>query len=255
MVTVGGAILIAIAAAMVVKPHYFPAVKEAYFKPDFDNLRQVPAGIVAVRPTHTAHSIGDPIRNMIEGGSLMRAVGRDMTLRNLIAEAYDCNPGRVALPADAPKGGFDFLVTVPTKTREHLQSAIRDKLGYVAHRETRDTDVLKLKVENTNLPGLTVSPDGEEESIQYKNGKLYFKHKTLKLLLEGLENGLALPVLDETGLIGRYNFSIIWSEAAQQKMQTGAFDLDGVKKVLKELGLELEPDTVSMDMFVVEKVR
>ena len=244
-----------IAAAIVVKLHYLPTVKDAYFKPDFDNLRQVPARIVAVRPTHTAHSIGDPIRNLEEGGSLLRAVGRDVTFRNLIAEAYDCSPGRVVLPSDAPKGGFDFLVTVPTDTREHLQSAIRTKLGYLAHHETRDADMLKLEVADPSLPGLTISPDGENETIQYNNGKLNFQHKNLKLFVAGLENGLALPVLDETGLTGRYNFSIAWSEAAQQKMQNGAFDLDGVKRVLKSLGLRLEPGTTSLDVVVVEKAK
>jgi len=38
-------------------------------------------------------------------------------------------------------------------------------------------------------------------------------------------------------------------------MQTGAFGLDGVKQVLKGLGLGLEPDALSMDMVVVEKTR
>jgi uncharacterized protein (TIGR03435 family) len=253
-VTVGGAILMLAAAAMVVIMHA-PTVKDAYFKPDFYNLRQVPAGIVALRPTHAKGSIGDPIRNLEENDTLLRAVGRDVTFRNLIAEAYDCKPGRVVLPADAPKGGFDFLVTTPTETRAHLQKAIRKQLGYVARQETRATDVLKLQVDNPGLPGLTVSPDGEDETIQYNAGKLYFKHKNLKLLLGGLEDGLALPVLDETGLTGRYNFSIVWNQTIQEHMQNGAFDLDGVKKVLKELGLKLEPDTVSMEVFVVQKAR
>jgi len=252
-VAVGGAILMAIAAAMVVKLQYFPVIKDAYFKPDFDNLRQVPAGIVAVRPTHATRSVGDPIRNLEEGDFLVRAVGCGVTLRDLIAEAYDCKPGRVVLPGDAPKTRFDFLVTTATEPREHLQSAIRKNLGYVVRRETREMDALKLQVADPNLPGLTVSPDGDDETIQYRNGKLYFKHKNLKLLLAGLENGLALPVLDETGLTGRYNFSIVWNETIQEHMQNGAFDLDGVKKVLKELGLRLEPGTTNLDMVVVEK--
>jgi uncharacterized protein (TIGR03435 family) len=255
MVAAGGAIAMVAAAAMIVKLHYFPAVRDAYFKPDFDNLRKVPAGIVAVRPTHATRSIGDPIRNIEDGDSLVRAVGYGVTLRNLIAEAYDYKPGRVVLPANAPKTRFDFLVTTTTEPREHLQSAIRKDLGYLVRRETRETDVLKLQVDDPNLPGLTVSPEGEDETIQYKDGRLYFRHKNLKLLLAGLEDGLALPVLDGTGLTGRYNFSIVWNETIQEHMQNGAFDLDGVRKVLKELGLRLEPGTASLDMVVVEKAR
>ena len=253
-VTVGGALLMAVAAAAVVKLNYFPTVKEAYFKPDFDNLRTVPAGIVAVRPTHTTHSTGDPIRNMIEHDSLVRAVGRDVTLRDLMAEAYDCKPGLVVLPADAPQGHFDFLVTVGANPLEHLQSAVRRKLGYAAHHETRETDVLKLTMDS-NWPSLATSPDSEGEHIEYKNGKLIFTHKSLKLLLDGLEDGLALPVLDETGLTGRYDFSLPWSDAIYKKMQDGAFDLEGVQKVLRSLGLRLEPGTARVDLLIVEKTR
>lgn len=254
LVTVGGAITVAAATTAVVMLHT-PTVKDAYFKPDFDNLKKVPTGIATVRTSHTKGSIGDPIRNLEENDTLLRAVGRGVTFRDLIAEAYDCKPGRVVLPADAPKGCFDFLVTTPTDIRGHLQKAIRKQLGYVARNETREVDVLKLKVTDANSPGLAVSPDGEDETIQYNTGRLYFKHKDLKLLLGGLEQGLSKPVLDETGLTGRYNYSVVWSGTAQEKMQNGGFDLDGVQKVLKELGLRLESDTASLEMVVVEKTR
>ena len=250
----GIAILAAVAAAIIIKQQS-PTVKDSYFKPDFDNLRRVPSGIVAVRPTYSTESIGDPVRNMFEQGSLTRAVGRNVTLRDAIAEAYGCEPGSVVLPPDAPKSGFDFLVTVPTEVQKHLQSAIGKKLGYVARQKSRDMEVLKLKIKDASLPGLTASPEGEGESINTRDGKLYFTHKTLKLLMDGLQDGLAQPVLDETGLTGRYNFSVTWSGAAQEKMRGGGFDLDRVQKVLDSLGLELEPATEQMNVFVVEKTR
>jgi len=251
-IVAGISIFAAVAVVIIVKQQS-SAVKDSYFKPDFDNLRYVPSGIVAVRPTHSMQSIGDPVRNMFDQGSLTRAVGCNVTLRDLIAEAYGCEPGSVVLPPDASKSGFDFLVTVPADVQQHLQSAIGKKLGYMARQESRDTEVLKLKVKDASLPGLTASPEGESESIQYKDGKLYFTHKTLKLLMDALQDGLAQPVLDETGLTGRYNFSVAWSGAAQEKIRGGGFDLDGVQKVLNGLGLELEPATEQMNVFVVEK--
>ena len=253
-IVAGITILAAVAVAIIIKQQ-FPTVKDSYFKPDFDNLRHVPSGIVAVRPTQSKESIGDPIRNVFEKDSLTRAVGRNVTLRDLIAEAYGCEPGTVVLPPDAPKSGFDFLVTTPREVQKNLQSAIGKKPGYVARRESRDMEVLNLKVKDANLPGLTASPEGESESIQYKDGKLYFTHKTLKLVMAGLQDGFAQPVLDETGLTGRYNFSVAWSGAAQEKMRGGGFDLDRVQKVLNGLGLALEPATEPMNVFVVGKTR
>ena len=65
----------------------------------------------------------------------------------------------------------------------------------------------------------------------------------------------AASVLDETGLTGRYNFSVAWSGAAQEKMRGGEFDLNRVQKVLNGRGLELEPATEPMNVFVVGKTR
>ena len=113
--------------------------------------------------------------------------------------------------------------------------------------------MLVLKVENANLPGLTVSSDDEKGNAIYKDGKLHFKHQQLSVILAGLSEGLKQPVLDQTGLTNFYDFSVVWSADIQQRMRDGSFEVDGVKKVLAGWGLPLEPDTELMEMVVVEK--
>lgn len=252
LLAAGGAILV-VAAAFVVKSHYFPAVNEAYFTPDSDLLRRVPAGLAVVRPSHSGRSANDSIERVTDDGVLKRAVGYGVTFRELLAEAYDCAPGRVVLPTNPPNGRFDFLVTTAITPREHLKTAIKKELGFTARTENRTMDILKLELADPSHPGLTISPDGEHERLEYKNGKLYFTHKSIGVLLKGLEIGLAQPVVDDTGLSGRYDFSVAWNRSIQDKMHEGAFQREGVQKVLRGLGLRLEPDTETMDMVVVEK--
>jgi hypothetical protein len=115
-------------------------------------------------------------------------------LQDVIGEAWDCNPSRVVLPPEGPQSGFDFLVTKAPDVRKQLQTAIRKQLGYLAHQETRDTEVWVLKVENSASPGLTVSPDNERGSASVRNGKLYLTHFRLSILLGGLSQGLNRPV-------------------------------------------------------------
>ena len=231
-------------------------VKDSLFDADAANLRQLPPDLVVVRPTHFGQ-LSSKIRHLHDdnGESITRTLGCDVSLRDAMAEAYDCNPSRVVLPPDAPTGGFDFLVTTTEGTREHLQAAIREKLGFIAQRKTRDTDVLVMKVADANLPGLTASADDEKARVFYKDGKLYFQHQQLTVLLNGLSQGLQLPVLDQTCLTNYYDFSVGWNSTTAETMQKGAFDLDGVKKVLGRWGLRLESDTEAMDMFVVEEAR
>jgi uncharacterized protein (TIGR03435 family) len=252
-VITGIVLAVTIALAMVVRAEFFSNVKEAYFTPDSDQLRAVPSGIVMVRPTHFASAPGK-IRHVHNGDSLARTVGRNATLRDMLAEAYNCDPGRVVLPADAPKGHFDFLVTTP-ETRKHLRTAIQKETGYAGRHETREADVFVLTVADPRLPGFTVSADDEESDINYKDGKLTFKHQPLKTILKGLEDGLALPVQDETGLTNYYDFSVVWSKDIQQRMQAGTFSADGVKRVLADWGLRLEPGTTTLDMVIVEKAK
>lgn len=252
LVIIGGAVLVA--AAMIVKQHFSPAVKEAYFEPDTDKLRLVPSGIVAVRPTRFPLSYGKVRHYHGADDSLARTVGRNASLRQIMAEAYDCNETRVVLPADAPPDRFDFLVTVP-QTRKHLRAAIQKNLGYAAHRETRDVDVLKLTVDDPALPGFTNSPDGEGAGVSYKAGRLYFQHQPLTVLLQGLQDGLASPVLDATGRTNCYDFSIVWNEAIHKKMEKGGFDLGRVQKFFHAFGLGLEPDTTNMEVYVVARAR
>lgn len=254
IVAAGGAILV-VAAALVVKLHYFPAVNEAYFAPDADQLRRVPAGLAVVRPTTAGISGRDAIDTVTDDGALKRAVGRDVTFRELIAQAYDCSPGNVILPAEAPEGRFDFVVTTATAPREHLRAAIRQALGFTARTQSREADVLKLEVADTRLPGLTPSPEGEPERIDYNNGRLYFSHKSVHAIVKGLEEGLAQPVLDDTGLSGRYDYSIVWNQSIDNRMHEGTFQREGVDRVLRDLGLRLEAETATGDTVIVERAK
>lgn len=247
-------IVILAGAAIVVK--HSLRVKDAYFDAETDGLRQVPADLIVVRPTRFPNSLSKVCEIYDgKGGAVTRAVGRNVRLQDVIGEAWDCNPARVVLPPEAPKGGFDFLVTKTADARAQLQTAVRRNLGYSAHAETRDTEVWILKVENSALPGLIFSPDSEPAGASVTDGKLYLKHQRLSVILNGLSQGLNRPVVDKTGLDKFYNFSVPWNPEVQKRMQGGGFSLDGVKKVLSGFGIALQPGTDSLEMYVVEKAR
>src|SRR5215469_16650205 len=163
-ITVGIAILAAGVVAMMTGHH---AVKDVYFEPDTDKLRQVPANLLVIQPTRFPHSHGK-VRHYHENDRLARTVGRNVSFQSMMAEAYDCDFAQVILPPGTPQGNFDFLVTRSGHVREQLQAAIQKQFGYTAEHETRDMDALILKVSNPSLPGLTVSGSEENNDINYK---------------------------------------------------------------------------------------
>lgn len=249
---------LALAAAVAVKMIFFPSISDKFFQTNAARLRLVPPGLVVVRPTHFADSAKRPSpQNQVGSATVKGArwmVGINMTFQNLIATAYSHNPGRITLPSDPPKGNFDFLVTVPKDPQTRLQLAIRKKLGYTAQVETIDTPVLALKVEDPNSSGLKVST-AKSDNLAEKNGRLYFTHQRLTTITDGLEGILKMPVVDKTGLTNYYDFSLIWDAQTMKQIQNGTLDQATGQKILADWGLALEPDTASIEMLVVKKVK
>jgi len=245
------AAFIVIAAAVAVKMIWFPSVKDEWFATSSQRLGKVPAGKVIVRPTH----FPGPKSNLLafarhDGNQWMS--GRNVTFSQLMASAYDYDPGRVSLPEGAPKSNFDFLFT-GSGSREPLQAAVRKKTGYIARVEERETDVLALKVVDPSAPGIKVSGPDEKPGMAPKNGRLYLTHMPLDMVAEHMGELLKMPIVNKTGLNDFYNFSLVWDSKTQREIQGGNLDPETGKKILQEWGLGLEPDRASIEMLVVKK--
>lgn len=250
-----GAVAVILAAAVAVKWFFFPSTKDAYFTMNDRSLRQVPAGMVVVRPTHFPKSSRSGIMSdtiQVSGKPVWRMMGRNVSFRQLIAMAYGRSEGRVVLPASAPGGNFDFLVTVRSDQQPRLQAAIRKKLGYIAKTENRDTDVLALKIKNGALPGLVASDDGAKPNANFKKGKLFFTHMRPGMLAGGLEQALKMPVVDKTDLTNFFDFSTDWNPQMQRQLQNETTARAAVEKILNGWGLGLEPDSESVEMLIVK---
>ena len=64
------------------------------------------------------------------------------------------NEKLMVLPPDAASKRYDVLMTVPNGSAAVLAQAIKDQLGYVAHYEEVETNVLLLTMRQPGAPGL-----------------------------------------------------------------------------------------------------
>ena len=251
-----GVVILALVAAAAVKLLFFPSIKEAYFAMDERSLRQAPAGLILVRPTHFAYLRQKGVLRAVapkSHGDAQWAMGRNVPLRDVIAVAYDRNWSRVVLPADVPEIRYDFLFTAPAKRLPRFQEIVRRQLGYVAEIQTNNTDVLALKIANPALPGLKLSNDNEKRSVHYRDEKLHFTHMPIIVIINGFGRSLELPVVDKTGLTNAYDFSFVWNDEAIRLMQDEKTARGVLSKIVGGLGLKLEPDTAPQAMLVVKK--
>ena len=182
-------------------------------------------------------------------------IGRHV--RDIALLAYRTRPGRLLFAGTEPTEQYDFISNLPQASGAALQAELKRKLGFVGHRETRDMDVLALKVRSTNAPGLKPPTNGNSYDVQ-GNGQIHCDNAPLSSdseyfhdLTSLLEIFLRTPVIDQTGLTQNFHIDLKWNERGEADPNH-----DALKQVLlDQLGLELAPSREPVEMLVVEKVK
>ncbi|MFZ0827700.1 MAG: TIGR03435 family protein [Verrucomicrobiia bacterium] len=178
-------------------------------------------------------------------------VGIGQPVVNIVWAAYDWPQARTIFAMPEPTDRYDFITTLAQGSREALRQELKNKLGLVGHHETRDMDVLLLKVRNANAPGLHPPTQGGYSYLNHNhhNVEIKWANETISKLGEFLESGAKMPIIDQTGLTGRYSVDIKWAEPDGGDSEHRALQ----SVLLDQLGLELVPDREPVDMLVVEK--
>ena len=181
-----------------------------------------------------------------------KMIGMGQSISNLLAIAYDTSKYRVVFSTKLPDGHYDFIANLPAGNKPAMQTEIKKQFHLIGARtEMRDTDVLLLTVRHQGAPGL--KPNANKSSDSNNNGAGYYQGANVPLskLAGFLEYYFETPVLDRTGLGGRFDINIKWTERDWEHRNP-----DALKQVLlDELGLELVPGRESIEMLVVERAK
>ena len=185
----------------------------------------------------------------------LKWIGLGVPIRTIAWVAYDCRPGRVVFDTPTPGARYDFITSLPQGSLEALQQELRKALGFVGRRESRDTDVLLLKVRDANAPGLRPATLGGTQNWN-QLGRYYCDdvplsstNRALQGLAQFLEQAFGKPVIDQTGLTQHFNIDLRWD--ARHPRQREAIQ----EAMLNRLGLELAPGREAVELLVVEKAR
>ncbi len=172
----------------------------------------------------------------------------NLDIRELLKFAYGMQAGsaRVLFPEDLPRGHFDFLFTMPSDAHEVLRNELKTRFGLTAHRENREMDVLSLRL--TDLKSWKRNISQKKDYTPQLPGEV--TDSTIDDLIPFLESKMGKPVVNQTGLAGRYNTDLKWNTAS------GEAEKENIKQALfDQLGLELVPTNMSIEMLVVEKAK
>ncbi len=182
------------------------------------------------------------------------------TLSELIAWAYGDDPTRVILPSDAPTGYFDYLNTLPSQQNDALREEIQKQFGLVAKREMRPTDVLLLTARDPFQLASFRTKGGRFACYGTGRGDIQmrcFTNAPLSLFAEqDVEGYFEKPCILGTDANTKYDFEFQWTEP---KGLSGEARKEALRPVIEEhihqLGLELVPTNMPLEMLVVEKAQ
>jgi uncharacterized protein (TIGR03435 family) len=244
------------------------AAQTTAVRPAFDAFE-----VATIRPTPPDWAGGRYIRMQ----SAHQFVARNHSVKTLLAAAYNLSPQAISgVPDWSDAEHYDILAETPGDTRPTLDQqmamlrnllALRFKL--VFHRERKEMPIYALTVSRggLKLKASVVSPDATPEGppalafvISPQGVTLPARSATVGEFASVLQRAaLSRPVIDQTGISGRYDFDL---DFLPDETQFGGLGLkpnpetpkpDLFAALQQQLGLKLEATRGPVEVLIVDK--
>jgi len=204
------------------------------------------------------------------------------TLLDLIIVAYEVEVFQVSSPVPLDRQNFDLTAKVPegaTKEqfRAMLQNFLAERFHLKLHIQSREFPAYELVVAKTgpklNVPAAKLpagdgwpelGPDrpGIAARSSYSGGfmliRLKAQQEPLSALARMLRMGQDLPIVDKTGLTGKYDFSLEYTmglpAATPDGIAESSIAPDLSSALQKQLALQLIRKKVPFDVLIIDSV-
>jgi uncharacterized protein (TIGR03435 family) len=208
----------------------------------------------------------------------------NVPLKSALVQAYDVRAYQITAPSLFDTERYDFAVTVPEGASKEQVGAmwrnlLKERFGMAVHLESREFPVDELVVARGGHKLQESTQTGPAEpQPKFENGRLASAgmYTTMRAgpngamaelmavgqgiagLVRQLSNQLGHPVVDRTGLTGKYDFNVEFAPVPYPGMPAALFTpgdptLDLGAAVQQQLGLRLEKGKAPLDVIVVDK--
>lgn len=219
-------------------------------KPVFD--------VVTIKPS-SPNSQGN---KMIAGVNGRHVLMVNTTLNDIVAFAYSLDPKQIiGGPAwsDGPPydvdGVPDVVGQASTKQlRTMYQALLATRFQLAVRHEKKELSVFAITLAK-NGPKLTksASPETDPAPVYWEHGGLKVTNETMAEIADVMKYVVEKPVVDQTGLAGRFDFRLKWTPddapSSDPNAPPGFFTA-----IQEQLGLKLEAVKAPVDVLVIDKV-
>lgn len=161
------------------------------------------------------------------------------------------------------EGKADAAATTK-ELRAMLQTLLVDRFKLRLHREAREMPVYALVIGNSGIKlqssmeacGVRNGSELEQEGcFGVAPGEFFAKYARMDSIAATLSNMVDRPVLDQTGLAGRYDFRMKFDPSSVQGyggQDRKGIDAPSIFVAIQDLGLKLEPRRAAVDILVID---
>jgi len=190
------------------------------------------------------------------------------SLTDCLSRAYGINSRQIVGPDWLSENRFDIIATAPAGTTDDqlmpmLKTLLADRFGMAAHRETRDLTEYALTVAK-NGPKLKQSDGAGNANTSIlpqrgiRNG-WSLKNATMAQFVDFLtsfgaqrDNALDRPIVDKTGLKGKFDFDFVRSPQTGPAATDDTLGPTVFTAVQDQLGLKLDAQKGPVEVLVID---
>jgi uncharacterized protein (TIGR03435 family) len=207
-----------------------------------------------------------------EGGRSMMGRGREnitpspagvnminVPLRSVIQWAYHVQAVQVSGPGWLDMDRYDVAAkaasAVPEdQLRQMMQTLLADRFKLACHRESKEMQAYVITVAKSGLKIKESTSEGDMEIQPSAPAGVAFQRATVPKLAELLSAPLQAPVLDQTGLTGRYDFKLDLSGFLDPATPMGINDVIPIviQAAQQQLGIKIDQKKVPIEMLMVD---
>ena len=180
-------------------------------------------------------------------GTHQISLGRSVSMEELAGVQYD-------IVARAPGNGAPAIENV----RAMLRRLLADRFKLATHVETKVMEVYEIAPGSRRPqiePGDSTQPCSEHTALAAdgRNDEQRFTNCPVSRLAEALDKVDGRPVLDRSGISGKYNFRYVAVPGYRAREHSDPLDIDPVEAV-NRLGLKLVSAKAPVEMLVIDHV-
>ena len=175
------------------------------------------------------------------------------SLFDLASSIYGVTGPHLLLDFPVPDEKYDLSIHSTRAGRDQVEplrkAAIEAAFGLSAIQEKHDLDAYVLTVKNKEAKGLRPTATANSSGWHNETGKISAANVNLGSLASRLEPLLKQPVVDETGMQGKYDYELKWDQPDANNPNADAL----IEAVRDQLGLELTLAKRPIDVTVVSQ--